>query len=370
VDNLLIFGASVRAAAFSALRAGLRPWCADLFADADLEQLATVRKVPFDLYPRGLIDCLSDAPQAPILYTGALENWPDLLARFDRPLLGNPADALRAVRTPQRWTKALRERGIDCPDIGTSPRRDGAWLSKPIKSGGGLGVAHHHGEAFDARTHFLQERIDGEPCSAIYLGYPGPSHLLGVARQLIGTAWLNAVGFQYAGNIGPLVLDGKALESWRRVGNALASAFGLRGLFGVDAVVRDGIPWPVEINPRYTASVELFERSFGRALLLEHRAAFEGAISPAREPLIARRTWGKAILYARKTFAFPTHGPWRDSLSAVNLDDAEFADIPHAGEIIAQGRPVLTVFASGRNVAECERNMQEKAVALDRRLWG
>ena len=36
-EHLLLFGASVRAAAFSALRAGLRPWCADLFGDADLQ---------------------------------------------------------------------------------------------------------------------------------------------------------------------------------------------------------------------------------------------------------------------------------------------------------------------------------------------
>ena len=34
--DLLILGASARAAAFSALRLGLRPTCADLFADADL----------------------------------------------------------------------------------------------------------------------------------------------------------------------------------------------------------------------------------------------------------------------------------------------------------------------------------------------
>ena len=32
-NRLLLFGASTRAAAFSALRAGLKPWCVDLFAD-------------------------------------------------------------------------------------------------------------------------------------------------------------------------------------------------------------------------------------------------------------------------------------------------------------------------------------------------
>src|SRR5262245_28665656 len=46
VDNLLIFGASVRAAAFSALRAGMRPWCADLFADADLRGRCPAMQLP------------------------------------------------------------------------------------------------------------------------------------------------------------------------------------------------------------------------------------------------------------------------------------------------------------------------------------
>ena len=38
-ESVVIFGASVRAAAFSALRAGLRPWCADLFADFALKKV-------------------------------------------------------------------------------------------------------------------------------------------------------------------------------------------------------------------------------------------------------------------------------------------------------------------------------------------
>ena len=53
--NLLIFGASVRAAAFSALRAGLQPWCADLFADADLRARCPTIQVPPGLYPQGFL---------------------------------------------------------------------------------------------------------------------------------------------------------------------------------------------------------------------------------------------------------------------------------------------------------------------------
>ena len=49
--QLILIGASVRAAAFSALRAGLRPWCADLFGDLDLRQRCPSVVVPAERYP-------------------------------------------------------------------------------------------------------------------------------------------------------------------------------------------------------------------------------------------------------------------------------------------------------------------------------
>ncbi|HKB02483.1 MAG TPA: hypothetical protein VKD90_09695, partial [Gemmataceae bacterium] len=80
MSRLLIVGASARAAAASARRAGFDPWCADLFGDADLARLApdSVR-CPADKSPAGLIDTLRDAPPGPLIYTGGLENHPKLV---------------------------------------------------------------------------------------------------------------------------------------------------------------------------------------------------------------------------------------------------------------------------------------------------
>ena len=44
-ETVLIIGASTRAAAFSALRAGLTPRCLDYFADRDLAAICTVDRV-------------------------------------------------------------------------------------------------------------------------------------------------------------------------------------------------------------------------------------------------------------------------------------------------------------------------------------
>ena len=83
--SVVIIGASTRATAFSADRAGLRPWCIDLFADADLERRFPVRRVPIEKYPRGLIAAMRDAPEGPVIYTGGLENHPELIGQIDRP---------------------------------------------------------------------------------------------------------------------------------------------------------------------------------------------------------------------------------------------------------------------------------------------
>src|SRR5262245_17508064 len=94
--NLLIFGASARAAAFSALRAGLRPWCADLFADADLQARCPALAVPGADYPGAFANLLDTAPDGPWMYCGALENHDDLVHAMSRrrKLWGNGQAAL------------------------------------------------------------------------------------------------------------------------------------------------------------------------------------------------------------------------------------------------------------------------------------
>src|SRR5207245_5579110 len=97
-----LVGASVRAAAFSALRAGLRPRCLDLFGDVDLRARCDVQTIPPSEYPQGFTRLLGTVAPEPVVYTGALENHPVVLAQLGcyRPLWGITGDLLRAVRDP------------------------------------------------------------------------------------------------------------------------------------------------------------------------------------------------------------------------------------------------------------------------------
>ncbi|MGB0067096.1 MAG: ATP-grasp domain-containing protein, partial [Isosphaeraceae bacterium] len=96
------------------------------------------------------------------------------------------------------------------------------------------------------------------------------AELVGVTRQLLGTS---GAPFAYRGNVGPSLVPAPLMSRLRQLGNVLSSAFRLVGLFGVDYIQHDDEPWLVETNPRYTASVEVFELATHRTLLTEHLRA-------------------------------------------------------------------------------------------------
>ena len=190
--------------------------------------------------------------------------------------------------------------------------------------------------------------------------------LLGVTRQLVGESWLHAAQFRYAGSIGPRTLTASERTAWSRLGSAVMDFAGLRGLFGIDAIVRHGVPYPVEVNPRYSASVEVLEYATGVRAVALHRKAFDATappISPGRENGFV----GKAIWFAPQPVRVPAVGPWDAELRRQPEFDTlpAFGDIPRAGQRIAAGQPMMTVFATAATEAECEQNLRTAAAELD-----
>src|SRR5207253_6364233 len=123
-------------------------------------------------------------------------------------------------------------------------------------------TAARHGPNPRGRV-YCQEFIEGEPIAAVYVGDGEKARLIGVTCQLTGSDWLHARPFQYCGSVGPVSLPAETEALLERLGNVLTSGCRLRGLFGADCVVRDGTPYLVEVNPRYTASIEILEYATG-----------------------------------------------------------------------------------------------------------
>jgi predicted ATP-grasp superfamily ATP-dependent carboligase len=367
-ERLLILGASARAAAFSALRAGLEPWCGDRFADADLQSRCLAHCVRAEVYPEGLEEIARDAPPGPWMYTGGLEHYPDLVHRLAqmRPLWGNPGSVLRLARSPEHVHGVLARAGLPSPQLGndTCDPRSG-WLIKPRRGHGG--IRPWVGETIDDQ-HYLQEKIEGESVAALFLAGRKSSELLGVTTQLVGETWLHAPPYDYCGSLGPIEVSAKVHEFLIRLGEVLRTNLGLRGLFGVDCILRDQAIWALEVNPRYTASVEVLEYASGRSLLADHAAIFRSDAEPrplgcgTTCPAQGHNYLGKAILFARESITFPDTGPWMEYRYQTIDRMPHFADIPHPGEHIEAGEPVLTIFDRG---PDCLTKLKSLAGLLD-----
>ncbi|PYT18388.1 MAG: hypothetical protein DMF51_00060, partial [Acidobacteria bacterium] len=157
---------------------------------------------------------------------------------------------------PRTWC------GARTPEVAGRTR----CLWKGTRSGGGAKVRPAISGETRPRGHYLQERLAGSPGSAAFVADGTRAVLLGVTEQLSGFRELGGGGYRYGGNItGPpgRLLPDAALAVLRRAATSITRRFGLRGLNGLDFVLTSGTPHLIEVNPRYTASMELLEEMTG-----------------------------------------------------------------------------------------------------------
>jgi predicted ATP-grasp superfamily ATP-dependent carboligase len=340
MSRIWAIGASVRALAQNLVAAGHEVVAADLFNDVDLQHIAC-RTQRIVNYPYDLLRLVDEVEADAFIYTGGLENAPDLIDALARrlPLLGNPGRIVQRVRDVPTLRQALERSGFQMPpmaqSVSTTTRT--RWLRKAADSSGGLRVGWAEKNQAPLRPgEYFQAFIDGPVYGASFLGETGGAQLLGIARQFTDSPWTNAPQFHYAGSLGPVYLPDGMQRQVRDLGQLLVSEFELQGWFGIDFVV-DFVCggqqrlWVLEVNPRYTASMEL----------LEHAAPVSG----------------KAILYADRRIhvapAFVERLQKRDDV----------ADIPRAGSELPAASPVLSCFARGDSEAAVLKQLQDKSSA-------
>ncbi len=377
-NRLLIIGASARAAAFSAHQAGFKVLTADLFADVDLARFAE-SAVKVKDYPSDFENALAHESFDLWMMTGALENYPSLLQRWSARFPGycgcNP-EAIRMVRS-DCWRTVLEDAGLSVPkqsDIAPPASDLPNWLVKDRRSASGLQIERPNlrpqGEEpqrlAKQDNKYFQRFVPGTPMSAVYVATDTRSELLCVSEQLIGHAWGAPSEFCFVGAIGPLAPAPDLLKQWRCIGNELSTRCGLRGVFGVDAIVNGNKVLPIEVNPRYPASAELFDRAHAGQTVAEiHMKALTepDRFSSWRRPASMNgQVHAKAILWAQKEMRI------RDLKSLVEASgpkQARIADIPRPG-IITAGQPIATVFAAGATQEVARKRLWRRMNAMQR----
>jgi uncharacterized protein len=363
-----VVSVSARMLAELGVRAGHDVVALDHFGDLDLQRLCPSVSVLRDLGGRGGMAALVDAAEgiaAPsVIYGAGLENRPDLVARLasGRTLLGCTGETLERVRDPAMLGGSLRSAGhvhpltlsaADAPRLAERSRR---WLRKPVRGGGGRGVREWRGGTLDGEV-IVQRHVSGLACSAAAVADGRSAVLLGVSEQLVGHRGFGARGYAWCGNVVPPRLD----ESQRRALGAeaqaicahVASAFELRGLFGVDLVWDGERAWVVEVNPRPTASLECIEAAHEVDVFAAHLDGCAGLLPPIAPS--ARRAAGKAVVFATRDVRVGDTRGW---------PARAIRDVPHPHERIAAGHPVCTLVSAEESPEAVLADLEERAAAL------
>jgi predicted ATP-grasp superfamily ATP-dependent carboligase len=367
--RVVLAGVSTRAAAESAARAGFDVTAIDAFADLDQHPAVHAQALPGPFTARAAAEAARSIDSDAVAYLSNFENHPAAVHRLTahRTLWGNPPEILKRVRDPILVAEMITARGFAAPSSfvaqGFSPAIAGTeeWVVKPLASGGGHGIRRwHHGDAVPRGT-YLQQFVDGTPGSVVFAAAAGRTVPLGVFQQLIGDSAFGTDGFRYCGNIlapaGETVFgdDDALAAAAAALAAAVSDEFGLVGVNGIDFVARDGIPYPIEVNPRWCASMELVERAYGLSVFAAHGGACDGGVLPdfdlVRERRRAHAAFGKAVVFARHDLTVADTRAWCPN--AIEGATAHVRDVPQPGTFIGAGRPICTVFAEAPTAAAC-----------------
>lgn len=373
--GILVLGVSTRAIAESAVRSGRRIVTVDYFGDQDQKRLVenySLREFRLPLTALGLAEAARRVKADAVVYIANLENHPGIVSQLalERELLGNAPQVLAEVRDWRVLRQFCLEADIACPptllpgeEAWASPSV--RWLSKPMRGGGGRGVRRWDGQPLDD-SHVLQRQVEGRAASVAFVADGREGRVIGVTEQLLGQAELGASGFVWCGNLLPLDLDPSEGPSFlrriERMVSRLTRRFGLRGANGADFVIGRGpdgalCPFLVEVNPRYSASMELAERAFGMNVFSLHLEGVAGRLPDfcLAEHLGQPGFSGKGIVYARQTGSVPDTEQWIER---------GIRDVPFPGQRIEAGHPICTVFARGEDRQACLDDLFEQAAAV------
>lgn len=262
------------------------------------------------------------------LYGSGFERHPDSLWFLQKHLhlFGNTAEIFNFLQDKRRLFPVLNTLDIAYPHVSMTLPDDiaGPWLQKPGRGEGGIGI--RFADTHQSQQHcYWQRMIAGEPYSALFLAHHPHCEILGYQRQLISSS--HTEPFLFTGVIA--VEDDNAFTITRKWAQQLTDKFKLRGLNSLDFIFDGEQCLFLELNPRPSASLQLYNV----AVMHAHLACFINhpvKTQSWRESAVAYRI----IVAEAETLIESTHH-WPDWI----------VDRPSDGSIIRQGEPICSIIA-------------------------
>jgi uncharacterized protein len=338
---ILAIAASARVLAESSRKGGTTLLAIDQYGDEDTQRASHAHiSVPS---PQGgldpdqilkAIETLDPQREAQVVVGGGLDSLPDLVESIahQRTLVGNPPHLFRLLKEPKSWFGLLDALAIPYPEVSwKSPRDPASWLLKTGCSEGGKGVrspAHDQAESGD----YYQRLLSGSTYSVLFLANGDALRIIGF--NTLQTIAVGKTPFLFAGATNFTNLGTDVLRLVGAFALKLVRTTGLVGLNSLDFMhdPQKG-PMVLEINPRPSATMALYDRDAPRGLLRAHTEAVKGRLEEMSAPQQFRAFH---VVLAQRKLAITQAITWPSWCH----------DRPPLGTSIMLGSPFCTVEAS------------------------
>lgn len=262
-------------------------------------------------------------------------------------LLGNCSSAIQSVNQPENFFAGLETLGIHFPCVKFDKKLNNCsetdrWIYKYANTCGGAGITRDPPSLTDADGYWQQE-IVGEAISALYVANGEYSYCVGI-NLMQSRQFGDNYPYVYSGAIANHKVDQIYSNKIDSYAKNIIDYFKLSGVVSIDMILEkneaDCKIYVLEVNPRISASFELYERLNPNVNLVdEHIRVCEGVANSVStchlNAQLVSSVSAYRIVYACKDGV----------VDKVELWPKWSKDVPEKGRFIAQGEPICSVYA-------------------------
>ena len=356
-SHLVIIALSARALAQSATRAGYRPVSIDIFGDIDTIDASLQARVAPTVEHRIDSHYLYRTLSSPefsdrgygLIYGSGVDSKLDLLDWCEKHfrLCGNSAEVVAHFVNPERFFSLLTRLNIPYPRICYErPSSNQGWLFKQVMGEGGKSITEAC-ELVSNADGYYQRKINGPACSILFVANGQSSEIIGYNTQFV-QANEKSRPYIFSGmiNRAPYLAKRQRLTLAFQV-QRLVQETGLVGLNSLDFIIDNGVCRILELNPRPSASITLYDSVVPNGLLVAHLAGCRG--ESLEITYLDQRVRGFKIVYC----------PWPVTLEHIRWPQW-CSDKPARNAQILTNQPLCTVNASGLNIVEVETKLAQR----------
>jgi predicted ATP-grasp superfamily ATP-dependent carboligase len=247
-------------------------------------------------------------------------------------VLGNSTAIFTRIQHKENFFSTLDRLDIPYPEVAFQvPKTDGSWLLKPSQGEGGLDIKRQWALLEKSPAYYWQRFIDGEAMSVLFIANESGFNICGFHRQQVES--IGGHDFIFSGVMTQPELRNsikKKVEGWVA---KLVVEYDLKGINTLDFMLKDGHCYALEVNPRPSASMQLYDD----AVVISHINSC--LHQPFSVPAHSKEYRAYQIIYADTDVRVGKCIEWPEWV----------VDIPSAESLIFTGMPICSIIARGKS---------------------